>query len=534
MVAGFLKAQSIAATVADTCAIRLRQAVPGWSGSVSAAEPERWKPDAVNSFRRIRQAVSDTPDITATAVSGIPSIVIWVVPYPESAPDMSAIAAVLKAAFPATRMIALDKTGALDKGLPGIDRVVPWEGPGGMAGLAAGLSTGPVGTFWPDFSGFHTPDYLISPRILPVDPFFFQDPGQLSDFLNRLQADGFAFQDGHGASPRDVLTQLAPWLQQKDAAQFFSLRTDLPGALDDTQIDAVSQMAKAGLHLIHWQASPESGQLPKKELWQMSKSEVWHHLSFGKRTWGGATAAADAVSRFILDNPNIVHSHDGPCRGGAYDGVAPLPGIPLWQTIGDPQLLSACLAHQPQRRLIRMRWDEKAGRVITLGSDISFHFKAPADLPYGFLDDICRMVDAGGSVDITHVRANLEKAYLIGYAMENGVIVGNSSLKHPREAFIRRLRLGTGLDFSGCVERGYTSVRPEYRSLGVGRRLLEGLTARAGAYKVFSIIDEKNLATQKIAIRNNTRKILTYYSENLSKDMGIWMPEGMDPEMPDQ
>ena len=85
----------------------------------------------------------------------------------------------------------------------------------------------------------------------------------------------------------------------------------------------------------------------------------------------------------------------------------------------------------------------------------------------------------------------------------------------------------TGVDFTNFVERGYTSVRPEYRAMGVGAKLLEGLTKRAEDRKVFSIISEENLATQKIAIRNNTKKILTYFSEKLNKKMGVWMPRSM-------
>ena len=154
-------------------------------------------------------------------------------------------------------------------------------------------------------------------------------------------------------------------------------------------------------------------------------------------------------------------------------------------------------------------------------------FRSPRELSRETMDEIVAMVDAGGSVDITHVRANLEHAYLIGYAVENGVIVGNSSLKHPRPVFIERLRGITGLDFTDFVERGYTSVRPEYRALGIGTRLLEGLTARAGDKKVFSIIGEDNLATQKIAIRNKTRKIAVYFSDKTGKDMGVWMPAHM-------
>ena len=81
--------------------------------------------------------------------------------------------------------------------------------------------------------------------------------------------------------------------------------------------------------------------------------------------------------------------------------------------------------------------------------------------------------------------------------------------------------------FTHFVERGYTSVRPEYRALGVGAKLLEGLTKRAGDKKVFSIITEDNIATQKIALKNKTRKIVTYYSEKIGKQAGIWMPEHM-------
>jgi GNAT superfamily N-acetyltransferase len=166
---------------------------------------------------------------------------------------------------------------------------------------------------------------------------------------------------------------------------------------------------------------------------------------------------------------------------------------------------------------------------MVLGTEITFSFVPPADLTPVCLDQIHAMVLAGGSVNATHVRSNLENAYLIGYAMENKIIIGCSCLKHPRDALIQRLKTATGMDFSGCVERGYTSVRPEYRSLGVGRRLLEGLTARAGDYKVFAVIDEANLATQKIARWNHTRKIATYVSETTNKHMGIWMPAHMRP-----
>ncbi len=111
--------------------------------------------------------------------------------------------------------------------------------------------------------------------------------------------------------------------------------------------------------------------------------------------------------------------------------------------------------------------------------------------------------------------------------MEEGLIVGNSSLKRPRRELVERVKKQTGLDLSEYLERGYTSVRPEYRGLGMGTKLLEGLTARIGKRKLFSIIGSDNVATQKIALRNKTKQVATYYSERLGKEVGVWVPEWM-------
>lgn len=298
--------------------------------------------------------------------------------------------------------------------------------------------------------------------------------------------------------------------------------TDLPAMLAD--------WVEKGLKLIRWQIPEDLKQMPAGLLWRTAKAGIWNHVA-GPDLSGHKTKTG--LAQFILNHPHVVHSFglpDGdllPALTHAYDEIDPLPGIPFWRTLKAPSQILPYLAQYPASHLMRFRWDQ--GVRITLGDAMAFHFEPPSDLPPGYLDQIHAMVLAGGSVDAAHVRANLENAYLIGYAVENKKIVGCSCLKHPREALIRRLKAATGMDFSGCVERGYTSVRPEYRSLGVGRRLLEGLTARAGIYKVFAIIGEDNPATQKIARWNNTRKITTYFSEKIHKQMGIWMPAHMDP-----
>lgn len=159
---------------------------------------------------------------------------------------------------------------------------------------------------------------------------------------------------------------------------------------------------------------------------------------------------------------------------------------------------------------------------------IEYFFSSPDELPGGYLEKICRLVEAGGSVDPERVRTNLEGAYLIGYVLDDqGEIVACSSLKYPRREFTEMVRDETGIDLSGYLERGYTSVIPEYRGRGIASVLLAGLTSRARAdgRKLYSVIGEDNTGGQKIALNNNTRKAAVYKSPKSGKKMGIWIPD---------
>ena len=277
---------------------------------------------------------------------------------------------------------------------------------------------------------------------------------------------------------------------------------------------------------IQWQVR---GPLPDVAFFKaFSRAGIWNHLVLN-----GANASLDAC-RAVASQPNIIHSwekhhdHDGNCDSNAtYGQVRPLPGRPLWQTVNDPVKRFLLVERLTKNRVLRLHVDNDGERLFMIGTALEYHFLPPERLPDGYFAEICAMVAAGGTVAATHVRFNLQRAHLIGYVQENGVIVGNSSLKNPRPEYLEAVRRQTGLDLTGFVERGYTSVRPEYRGLGIGTRLLEGLTRRAGNRKIFSVIAEDNAATQIIAIRNRTRKVATYFSEKAGKPVGIWMPEWM-------
>ena len=208
----------------------------------------------------------------------------------------------------------------------------------------------------------------------------------------------------------------------------------------------------------------------------------------------------------------------------------PLPGRPFWQRLQDPVYISAYRQHLGTKTLLQLRIHPANSQVYEIGQQLAYHYAKPEELPEGYLDDICRMVEAGGSVGSQWLRHNLERAFLIAYVEERGVIVGNSSLKHPRREYIEAVSSQTGLDLRAFLERGYTSVRPEYRGFGIGAKLLEGLTERAAGYKIFSIIGEDNVATQKMAIRNRTRRVASFMSRKVGKQVGLWIPEWMLPE----
>ena len=331
----------------------------------------------------------------------------------------------------------------------------------------------------------------------------------------------------------------------------------LPVALNDSDMRAmvrtgrmhpevmraiIAESESDAARVVVWDAPQGDSRTISRLLYEASAKGMWNHVVIADPS---PDETSEDLLRFAAANPNIIHSccrrvaspsiySDAqdiyPSTPSAYGQTQALPGVALWQRLQDPIYIQAFLTRMDAKALARFFLIGDAARAHQIGSRLSYHFLAPDRLPPGHLEEICRMVDAGGSVRAQWVRYNLERAFLIGYVEENGIIVGNSSLKHPRQEYIQAVSRQTGIDLSNYLERGYTSVRPEYRSLGIGAKLLAGLTQRAGDHKIFSVIAEDNLATQKMAIRNRTRKVAAFFSERSQKQIGIWIPEWMLPK----
>ena len=409
-----------------------------------------------------------------------------------------------------------------------------------------GAKTAPGKALVPDFSGLPLKDYLAPAVVLPFEAL----PGSgtalmtpsvfltvLKEEVRRLGVEGFIIADDR-LTPA-YMAELAGEMSGEQPAFCMGLTF----ALDKSNTSAIRRTigaaSHAGMRLIKWRDPAGHSEPLTNALWDVSKNGVWNHVMIPA---GMESKLEQGLISFMNANPNIAHSWVR-CKSprlpfessvnqveqepGGYMQVAKLPGHPLWRGLNDLVYILLYVNRFGIKKVMRWRVRDDGCSVYALSKEISYHFVKPQDLPLGYLDEICRMVEAGGSVGTRWVKYNLERAFLIGYAIEEGVIVGNSSLKRPRPEYVEAVSRQSGLNLSQYLERGYTSVRPEYRGMGIGAKLLEGLTVRVGKRKVFSIIGEDNVATQKIALRNKTKRVATFYSERLGKEVGVWIPEKM-------
>ncbi len=395
----------------------------------------------------------------------------------------------------------------------------------------------------PDFSTLPLADYLAPDLVLPLERLSGtdtkeHDAGPLPPLLQRLAmrygAKGFFCGDdlsllaGPGGYGKPAHAESSPFCLA------LSLRSTSPPSPE-----TMEPLYSAGVRLIRWYVSKKVDASFKTTLWKAAKAGIWNRVELEP---GPVEKGLEGFVQFVASNPNIAHSllrrthiqsPFDPAPGNEVDlpmpyaDVVPLPGRPLSDVLVDLVHLLLYLNRHGAGMTTRWRVRDDGLSAYALGDRMTYHFVPPHDLPPGYLDEICRMVEAGGSVKTEWVRYNLERAFLIGYVLEQGVIVANSSLKRPRQEYIDAVGEQTGLDLSQYLERGYTSVRPEYRGMGVGTKILEGLTKRVGGRKLFAVIGEDNLATQKIALRNRTRKVAAFYSERSAKEIGIWIPEWM-------
>jgi GNAT superfamily N-acetyltransferase len=301
-------------------------------------------------------------------------------------------------------------------------------------------------------------------------------------------------------------------------------------------LEELKEHNSAGVVIAFWPVEPGAGiEELAKTLRAASKAGMWNRVEL-------AAGVGAEIEVWCAANPNLAHSvikerqrEPGLCgpvpepwpEEPAVGTLPPMAGRPLWRWLDGDQHL-ALYIRQHGLRQIRIQRVREDLSVYTLGQEVDYHFVHYPDLKDWHIESILKLITFAGKVKPDWLKYNLERSYLVAYALEEGMMAATETLKHPRPEYIRKVRERTGLDFSKHLERGYIVVRPEYRGLGIGDHLIKGCLARAPGYKTFLAIGAENKVAQQLTARHGSRFVTRYFSEEMGKEIEIWTPKDQD------
>ena len=154
--------------------------------------------------------------------------------------------------------------------------------------------------------------------------------------------------------------------------------------------------------------------------------------------------------------------------------------------------------------------------------DVRYFFTSPDETPDPILEQICDLVASGGGVGTSWLRENLKKAFLIGYAVCDGRVVGTSTHKYPKEDYRKKIEAETGLDLSGFLERGYTAVDREFRGMGIGGKVIQGLIERSEGKKIYVTIRMSNPWPLRMTCRVRMVEAARFINERTGHELGVF------------
>ncbi|MCG6879817.1 MAG: GNAT family N-acetyltransferase [Deltaproteobacteria bacterium] len=153
---------------------------------------------------------------------------------------------------------------------------------------------------------------------------------------------------------------------------------------------------------------------------------------------------------------------------------------------------------------------------------IRYYFTRPDETPPDVLDQICDLVAKSDGVGTSWMRENLDKAFLIGYAIHEDRVVGTSTHKFPKEKYVKKIGTETGLDLSGFLERGYTAVDPAFRNRGIGLKVIQGLIERSKGKKIYVTIDTNNPWPLRMAQRVGMVLAGRFINDRTGHELGVF------------
>jgi hypothetical protein len=154
--------------------------------------------------------------------------------------------------------------------------------------------------------------------------------------------------------------------------------------------------------------------------------------------------------------------------------------------------------------------------------DIRYGFTRPDETPEAVLDQISGLVASGGGVGISWIKENLQKAFLIGYALCEDRVVGTSTHKYPKEHYRKKIEAETGLDLSNYLERGYTAVDPGFRNQNIGLKVIQGLIERSMGQKIYVTIDMNNPWPLRMTLRVGMVLAARFLNNRTGHELGVF------------
>lgn len=198
---------------------------------------------------------------------------------------------------------------------------------------------------------------------------------------------------------------------------------------------------------------------------------------------------------------------------------------PAWFYMRIREYLFLYLSKFDVMQVQRMKVRPKELTSYRAGSNLTYYFKRGEEIDDTLIERLKELIGRGGEVGGSWIKENLQNALLVAYVEEEGKIVATMSHKRPKEKYLKYLRQKTGLDLSGYIERGYSYVRPEYRGLGIGDKMLKGLVERTPHSPIYVTIRLDNISALRLTEKNAMKMVATFTNERTDHLIGIFVNE---------
>lgn len=155
---------------------------------------------------------------------------------------------------------------------------------------------------------------------------------------------------------------------------------------------------------------------------------------------------------------------------------------------------------------------------------VTYHFRRPDDVPEAVLDGVRDLVARGGAVGTSWIEEMLHAAFLVGYAETgDGRVVGCEVLKHPKEAYRKKIEAAAGIDLSGYLERGYAAVAEGFRGRGILGTIVRGLREHAAGRKAYVTTRMDNRPVVRLTEKNGMRLVGRYVNPRTGHEIGVFV-----------